>query len=204
MAKGKRQDKAPAFPLWLHPRGQWCKKIKGRFYYFGRDRDAALREYVRVREDLEAGRKPRPVDEAARTVADVVNSFLTEKRGRVDAGELSARTWSDYYAACEAVVESFGRDRAVSDLRPEDFARLRKSVAERLGPVSVLNFVTRVPGPGAVPSDSRRRPRCGPQTKSGATRGRSRTATPSTWTTSRARRRRCAGSTGCSTASSRR
>jgi hypothetical protein len=54
-----------------------------------------------------------------------VNSFLTEKRGRVDAGELSARTCSDYSAACEAVVGSFGRDRAVSDLRPEDFAKLR-------------------------------------------------------------------------------
>jgi hypothetical protein len=140
MATRKQKDK---FPLWLHPTGQWAKKINGRYYYFGKDRDAALKEYVRVREDLEAGRKPRPAGDDARTVAEVVNSFLTEKRGRVDAGELSARTWGDYYAACEAVVESFGKGRAVSDLRPEDFAKLRSSVAGRLGPVSVLNLVTR-------------------------------------------------------------
>jgi integrase len=141
MASRKARDK---FPLWLHSTGQWGKKIKGRYYYFGTDRQKALAEYVRVREDLEAGRKPRPADAEGRAVADVVNAFLTEKKNRVDAGELSARTWSDYYAACEAVVGGFGRTRAVSDLRPEDFARLRASVAGRLGPVSVLNFVTRV------------------------------------------------------------
>jgi integrase len=141
MASRKQEDK---FPLWVHPTGQYAKKIHGRYYYFGKDRDKALKEYLRVREDLEAGREPRPTDDETRTVADVVNSFLTEKRGRVEAGELSARTWSDYSAACEAVVDAFGRSRAVSDLRPDDFAKLRSSVAGRLGPVSVLNFVTRV------------------------------------------------------------
>ena len=35
-------------------------------------------------------------------------------------------------------------DVAAGDLRPEDFAKLRAGVAGRLGPVSVLNFVTRV------------------------------------------------------------
>jgi integrase len=93
---------------------------------------------------LEASRKPRPRPDDAPTVADVVNAFLTEKKNRVDAGELSARMWSDYYAASEAVVEEFGRGRAVADLRPDDFANLRAKVAGRLGPASVLNFVTRL------------------------------------------------------------
>jgi integrase len=78
------------------------------------------------------------------SVADVTNEFLTEKRRRVDAGELSARTWADYYAACEALIAAFGRGRAVADLRPADFAKLRAGVAARLSPTSVLNFVTRV------------------------------------------------------------
>jgi integrase len=141
MATRKAQDK---FPLWLHPRGFWCKKIRGKFFYFGKDKDAALKEYVRVREDLEAGRKPRAKDDDLATVADVVNSFLTEKRSRVDAGELAARTWSDYFAACETVIEAFGKTRAVIDLKPADFAEMRAGIAKRLGPVSVLNFVTRV------------------------------------------------------------
>lgn len=32
--KKKRSDK---FPLTLHPTGQYCKKIKGKLYYFGND-----------------------------------------------------------------------------------------------------------------------------------------------------------------------
>jgi integrase len=142
MAKHKAKDKR--FPLWLHPNGQWCKKIRGTARYFGKDRDAALKEYVRVREDREAGREPAPKDATGIGVADTVNSFLTEKRTRVDAGELSARTWGDYYHACQAVIDCFGRGRAVADLRPADFAKLRAGVASRLNPTSVLNFVTRV------------------------------------------------------------
>src|SRR5450432_1953844 len=140
MAKLKRADK---FPLWLHPRGLWCKKILGRFEYFGRDKDAALKEYVRVRDALQAGRPRPPKADDVVTVADVVNAFLEEKQSKVDSGELSARTWSDYFATCEAVVEAFGRGRAVGSLGPDDFAKMRGKVAKRLGPVSVLNFVTR-------------------------------------------------------------
>jgi integrase len=141
MATRKRADK---FPLWLHPRGVWCKKIRGTFYYFGKDKDAALKEYVRVREDLEAGRERPSMDLVGVSIADVVNEFLSEKRARVDSGELSARTWADYYATSQAVIEAFGRGRAVADLRPADFAKLRAGVAARLSPTSVLNFVTRV------------------------------------------------------------
>jgi hypothetical protein len=38
----RRHDK---FPLTVHPTGQYCKKIRGRMYYFGKNRDEALRLY---------------------------------------------------------------------------------------------------------------------------------------------------------------
>ena len=85
------------FPLWLHPRGQWTKKIHGKMFYFGKNKDAALREYVRVKEDLEAGRTPRAKEESGLIVLDLVNQFLTAKRRRVEIGELSPRMWSEYH-----------------------------------------------------------------------------------------------------------
>ena len=47
--------KADKFPLHLHATGQWAKKIRGKQHYFGTDRDVALKEFVRVKADLEGG-----------------------------------------------------------------------------------------------------------------------------------------------------
>jgi hypothetical protein len=45
MAARKTGDK---FPLWLHPRDLWTKTSREHTYYFGTDKDAALKENVRV------------------------------------------------------------------------------------------------------------------------------------------------------------
>src|ERR1700757_667681 len=84
----------PEFPLTAHPAGYWCKKIRGKLHYFGPwdDPDGALAKYVAQRDDLHAGRTPRP-DPAALTVKELVNTLLNAKQALVDAGELSSRTW---------------------------------------------------------------------------------------------------------------
>ena len=78
------------FPLWLHQSGQWTKKVRGKMFYFGTDRDTARAEYVRVRDDLEASRAPRPKTDGV-TVAALCNEFPAAKRERVESGELSGR-----------------------------------------------------------------------------------------------------------------
>jgi integrase len=139
----RKPDKFP-FPLWWHPRGGWTKKIRQRLHYFGQDRDAALAEYVRTRADLEAGRVPRPKLDGGITVADLCNQFLTAKRLKVDAGELSGRQWSEYHAICDRLCSQFGKERIVADLRPEDFGELRAEAAERLGVFALAKFVQMV------------------------------------------------------------
>jgi len=75
---------------------QWSKKIKGKVYYFGpwTDPDGVLRRYVDVKDDLLAGRKPRPTD--GFTLKDLCNHFLTAKKRQLDAGEITSRTFHDY------------------------------------------------------------------------------------------------------------
>ena len=80
----------PDFPLTPHPAGYWCKKIRGKLYYFGpwADPDAALAKYLEQKDELYAGRKPRQ-DREGVTVKDLANAFLAHKQARLESGELS-------------------------------------------------------------------------------------------------------------------
>jgi hypothetical protein len=141
MARKKRSDK---FPMWLHPSGQWCKKWLGKPYYFGTDASEALKRFEVEWPRIVAG-NPRfddKPDPHVVTLADLVNAFLGAKEERVDSGELSRGMWGEYYAMCDRVVECFGRDRVVANLRPDDFAKLRASAAKTLGPVALGKLIT--------------------------------------------------------------
>ena len=137
------------FPLTPH-RGadQWCKKINGRVYYFGKlnDPESAEKKYLADKDDLAAGRVPRSVQVTTGRVdvAFACNSFLTAKRRRVDSGEITERTWKELFNTCQCLTKAFGRDRQVSDLHGADFDDLRSKLAKRLGPVRLTNEVQRV------------------------------------------------------------
>jgi integrase len=125
----------PEFPLTAHPAGYWCKKIRGQLHYFGKwdDPDGALDKYLKQKDALHAGRKPRESAEGA-TVHDLVNQFLNQKQAVVDVGELSPRTWADYKEACDEIVAAFGKRRLLADVGPDDFASLRNKLAQKWGP----------------------------------------------------------------------
>src|SRR5215472_17211396 len=75
------------FPLFPHPAGVWCKKIRGKLHYFGPwdDPDGALDNYLKQKDDLHAGRTPRPNPEDA-TVRSVCNHFRSAKEALVQTG----------------------------------------------------------------------------------------------------------------------
>ncbi|HHK41479.1 MAG TPA: hypothetical protein ENJ50_03585, partial [Planctomycetaceae bacterium] len=122
--------------------GDWAKKTRGKLYYFGRwgrivdgrmERlpgdgwREALDEYLRVRDDLYAGRTPRPASEQM-TLADLCSHFPAGKQRLVESGEIVDRTFRDYLDVCRRLVEHFGRHRPVTDLAPADFDSLRASL----------------------------------------------------------------------------
>lgn len=149
------------FPLTPHNSGSWMKKINGRLFYFGRwarqvkgklERlpddgwQQALQLYKAQADDLHAGREPREKRDGDVTLKQICNEFLTAKQNRVVSDELSPRSFSDYRDIAQMVCDFFGKHRLVSDLRPDDFAALRLSIAKRCGPVRLGNEVTRVKG----------------------------------------------------------
>jgi len=135
----------PDFPLFPHATGRWAKKIRGKFHYFGKwdDPQRALQRFLDTKDDLYAGRVPRPAGDGLR-IADLCNRFLTTKRRLLDAGEIVRRTFEDYFRTCNLIVRFFGRDRRVDDLLPDDFERLRVDLAKTCGPVTLGSEITRI------------------------------------------------------------
>jgi integrase len=132
----------PEFPLFPHAAGVWAKKIRGKLHYFGpwNDPDAALDKYLKQKDDLHAGRKPRVESEGV-TLKELADRFLNAKQSLVDAGELSPRTWAEYKAAADLLVACFGKMRLVVDLDPEDFASLRDKMAKKWGPHRLAKMI---------------------------------------------------------------
>lgn len=136
------------FPLFPHATGRWAKKVRQKLVYFGKiaddpDGQAALAKWLEEKDDLLAGRKPRPHADGV-TVEDTLDVFLNGKKPLVASGEITQRTLDEYRKTCERVGKAFGMRRLAEDLRPEDFEALRCKMAERWGPVTVAGEITRV------------------------------------------------------------
>jgi hypothetical protein len=150
MVKSSRRKRARKpvrnFPLWAHPSGRWCRKIKQRFHYFGKiaddpDGQRALDLWLQPKDDLLTGRTPRPAGEKGITVADLCNHFLTHKKALLESGELAQRTFDRYYVACVHAIKAFGSGRIVEDLHPDDFQSFRSILSKSYGPVALGNEI---------------------------------------------------------------
>ncbi len=137
----------PDFPLFPHASGRWAKKIRGQFRYFGKVADdpkgeKALAKWLAEKDERLAGRMPQAAPVGV-TVRDLANHFCTFKRNLLESGEIVYRSFAQYYATCESLIAVFG-DTPIDTLTPDDFQRLRRQAANRLGPVALSNEIQRV------------------------------------------------------------
>jgi hypothetical protein len=101
-----------------------------------------LKKYLSEKDALHAGRTPDYTADAL-TILILCGKLLTTKKRMLDAGELSIRSYTDYGAVCQRLIKAFGKGRLVSDLRPDDFEKLRASMAKKWGPVRLGNEINR-------------------------------------------------------------
>jgi integrase len=69
---------------------------------------------------------------------------LTAKKHLADAGEITPRTYADYFGTCQQIIAVMGKDRLLSDLGGADFDHLRRCLAKTRGPVALGNEINRV------------------------------------------------------------
>lgn len=149
-AAGKSQQRSaptgkpyPSFPLTPHPTGQFCKKIRGKLFYFGSvaDPDAALERYHRHCQGLHSGRVTTIDRSGDLTVADLANRFLAAKDRKRAAGDIEPATFVEYHRDCELLVSHFGRNRAVSSITRTDLANFRDFLSKGVNATTLNNRV---------------------------------------------------------------
>ena len=144
-AKNGKPSLPKNYPLWIHPSGRFCKKIRGKAHYFGKVDDgwqAALDRFLEVKDDLLAGRTPR-VKSDSLTIRDLCNRFLTAKQHDYENGEIVYSTFVDYKKATDRLVSMFGLNRLVDDLAADDFEQLRNVIAKGIGPTRLSSEIGR-------------------------------------------------------------
>jgi integrase len=136
----------PDFPLFPHNNGLWCKKVRGKLHYFGAwsDPQAALDKWLDQKDDLLSGRVPRSkTDKNALTLETLVNRYLATKKGQVETAEIAEVSFWAIFESCENLVEHFGADRRVDDIRPEDFEAYKAVMAAKWGPKTIAVEISR-------------------------------------------------------------
>jgi integrase len=130
------------YPLHPHKSGQWRKKYKGKHYHCGpwADPSGALREWERIRNEIELGNDPRPKDGDV-TVDLAVNLFLDAKNAKVQSGDLAKSTFGQYKLVSAWLKENLGEHRLVETLGPHDFMRLRSKFPSDWTTTTICNQI---------------------------------------------------------------
>lgn len=114
------------FPLYLHANGQWAKSIRGRKFYFGRDKAEAIERYLAEKDHLLAGRTPPTAADDEPTLLTLANMFAERSKRRVASGQMTERNMGEYFATIRRVIDLRGKTDLPGRWTPTDFEAIRE------------------------------------------------------------------------------
>jgi integrase len=125
----KRKTRSDKFPLTLHPTKQFCKKIRGRLYYFGTDKQRALELYFEQAAYLHSG-KTKQLKTATNNVSlkTLSNLYLDYQHHQAKSGEITLRHVYDQTALLRSFAKYIGSNRTVSDITTADLQNYYKKL----------------------------------------------------------------------------
>jgi integrase len=127
----RRKTRSDKFPLTLHKTGQYCKKIRGKFYYFGSDRNEAMQRYFAQATYLHTGKRedPGPVGNSI-SLKTLCNVYLDHQQTRTTVGEIKLRHVSDQTQTLRSFVRFIGPNRPVSNVSTIDLQSYRRKLID--------------------------------------------------------------------------
>jgi integrase len=127
--KKSRKTRSDKFPLTLHKTGQYCKKIKGKIYYFGNDRKVALQRYYDQAAFLHTGRPtdPKPRNDSF-SMKMLCNLYLDHQESRAAIKEIKQNHVYGQTLILRSLVRFVGPNCQVLDVSTMDLQNYRKKL----------------------------------------------------------------------------
>ena len=138
--KKSRKTRSDKLPLTLHKTGQYCKKIKGKIYYFGTDKKVALQRYYDQAAFLHAGRtiSPKPGSDSL-SVKMLCNLYLDHQESRVAIKEIKQIHVYDQTLILRSFTKLIGPNCQVCDVSTMDLQNYRKKLIKTKKSPSTIN-----------------------------------------------------------------
>ena len=137
--KKSRKTRSDKFPLTLHPTGQYCKKIKGKLYYFGSDKQKALESYLQQASCLHSGLPPVINDKHSVSLKVLANQYLDHQESRVQSNEIKQRQLYDQTRLLKHFVKYIGPNTSVTQITTIDIQNYRKKLIKDHKSANTIN-----------------------------------------------------------------
>ena len=138
----KRKTRSDKFPLTLHPSGQFCKKIKGKIYYFDSNKKAAIQKYLDQSTYLhgcQEGIQQKATDDGM-ILKQLCDMYLKYQFSKVQANDLTAAHHNEQIGSLKKLIAFLGQSRKISDISTLDLQNYKRTLQKSKISVYRLNL----------------------------------------------------------------
>ena len=141
MVTMKRKSRSDKFPLTLHPTGQFCKKIKGKIYYFGSNRTEALQNYLKKATVLHGGTNVFKILVSDNmTLKQICDMYLSFQFSKLQANDLTVNHYNEQVGSLNRFMTFLGRNIEIKDISTIDLQNYKRRIQQSHLSVSMLNL----------------------------------------------------------------
>ncbi len=134
-------SRSAKFPLTLHKTGQYCKKIRGKTYYFGKDKQEALRLYYQRATELHAAERPGQSKDM--TLLMLCNLYLDYQETQVASDSLTPQQYYHQRLYLKMFAKWIGPIQMVSRIRTADIQQYRAGfIRDHKAPNTINNYLS--------------------------------------------------------------
>ena len=127
MKTSKRKTRSDKFPLTLHSTGQYCKKIKGKIYYFGNEKKKALKRYLDQATYLHGSQNfIQKASNGDMILKELCDLYLQYQHSKVLADDLTAKHHNDQIGSLSKLVSFLGQNRRINEISTLDLQHYRR------------------------------------------------------------------------------